>query len=216
MRSCSCGGYLRLGRNPHALATRLTTRSCGVASSRRTSRRRRWLSLAAAVLAAENAFLAAVRDRAPQRHARPRIRAGRGYPARGPARGLFPRLEPHTYTPIPTWPAAARAARAGHSGWACCPTPCGRAGARAGLQAGRCARADRRGPSTAARSRGPSRSGGVPRRDGRGVGVTDPASCVFVGDRPFDDIFGAKSLGMRNVLIPNSLVPAHEGTVPER
>ena len=47
------------------------------------------------------------------------------------------------------------------------------------------------------------------------VGVTDPASCVFVGDRPFDDIFGAKSLGMRTVLIPNSLVPAHEGTVPD-
>jgi putative hydrolase of the HAD superfamily len=29
------------------------------------------------------------------------------------------------------------------------------------------------------------------------VGVTDPATCVFVGDRPYDDIFGAKSLGMR-------------------
>jgi putative hydrolase of the HAD superfamily len=47
------------------------------------------------------------------------------------------------------------------------------------------------------------------------VGVTDPASCVFVGDRPYDDIFGAKSLGMRAVLIPNSTVPAHEGAVPD-
>src|SRR5215469_14848438 len=29
------------------------------------------------------------------------------------------------------------------------------------------------------------------------IGVDDAASCVFVGDRPYDDIFGAKSLGMR-------------------
>jgi putative hydrolase of the HAD superfamily len=47
------------------------------------------------------------------------------------------------------------------------------------------------------------------------VGVTDPASCVFVGDRPYDDIYGAKSLGMRGVLIPNSEVPPHDGVVPD-
>jgi putative hydrolase of the HAD superfamily len=47
------------------------------------------------------------------------------------------------------------------------------------------------------------------------IGVTDPASCVFVGDRPFDDIHGAKSLGMRAVLVPNSTVPAYEGAVPD-
>jgi putative hydrolase of the HAD superfamily len=47
------------------------------------------------------------------------------------------------------------------------------------------------------------------------VGVTDPASCVFVGDRPYDDIFGAKSLGMRTVLIPNSAVPAYDGAIPD-
>lgn len=47
------------------------------------------------------------------------------------------------------------------------------------------------------------------------VGVTDPASCVFVGDRPYDDIFGAQSLGMRTVLIPNSTVPAYAGAVPD-
>ena len=29
------------------------------------------------------------------------------------------------------------------------------------------------------------------------VGVTDPAACVFVGDRPYDDVFGAKRAGMR-------------------
>ncbi len=47
------------------------------------------------------------------------------------------------------------------------------------------------------------------------IGVTDPASCVFVGDRPYDDIYGAKSLGMRAVLIPNSAVPAYDGAVPD-
>jgi putative hydrolase of the HAD superfamily len=47
------------------------------------------------------------------------------------------------------------------------------------------------------------------------IGVTDPASCVFVGDRPFDDIFGAKSLGMRAVLVPNSTVPAYAAAVPD-
>jgi len=47
------------------------------------------------------------------------------------------------------------------------------------------------------------------------VGVTDPASCVFVGDRPFDDVHGAKKAGMRTVLIPNSDVPAYPGSVPD-
>jgi putative hydrolase of the HAD superfamily len=47
------------------------------------------------------------------------------------------------------------------------------------------------------------------------IGVTDPASCVFVGDRPYDDIYGAKSLGMRGVLIPNSTVPGYDGVVPD-
>lgn len=47
------------------------------------------------------------------------------------------------------------------------------------------------------------------------VGVTDPAACVFVGDRPYDDIFGAKRLGMRGVLIPHSEVPPHDAVVPD-
>jgi putative hydrolase of the HAD superfamily len=47
------------------------------------------------------------------------------------------------------------------------------------------------------------------------VGVTDPAACVFVGDRPYDDIYGAKRLGMRGVLIPHSEVPAYDGTEPD-
>jgi putative hydrolase of the HAD superfamily len=36
-----------------------------------------------------------------------------------------------------------------------------------------------------------------------------------VGDRPYDDVFGAKSIGMRAVLIPNSDVPPYEGAVPD-
>ncbi|HXB49093.1 MAG TPA: HAD family hydrolase [Streptosporangiaceae bacterium] len=47
------------------------------------------------------------------------------------------------------------------------------------------------------------------------IGVTNPAHCVFVGDRPYDDVFGAKSIGMRAVLIPNSDVPPYEGAVPD-
>jgi len=39
------------------------------------------------------------------------------------------------------------------------------------------------------------------------VGVEDPASAVFVGDRLFDDIHGAKSIGMRAVLVPHSDIP---------
>jgi putative hydrolase of the HAD superfamily len=47
------------------------------------------------------------------------------------------------------------------------------------------------------------------------VGVDDPTACVFVGDRPYDDVYGAKSAGMRAVLIPNSDVPAFDGVAPD-
>jgi HAD superfamily hydrolase (TIGR01509 family) len=40
------------------------------------------------------------------------------------------------------------------------------------------------------------------------VGATDPARCVYVGDRPYDDISGAKGAGMRAVLVPHSDIPA--------
>ena len=40
------------------------------------------------------------------------------------------------------------------------------------------------------------------------VGVTDPARAVYVGDRPHDDISGAKGAGMRAVLVPHSDIPA--------
>jgi putative hydrolase of the HAD superfamily len=47
------------------------------------------------------------------------------------------------------------------------------------------------------------------------VGVDDPGSCVFVGDRPYDDIHGARSIGMRAVLIPNREVPAYPAAEPD-
>jgi len=40
------------------------------------------------------------------------------------------------------------------------------------------------------------------------VGVSDPSRCVFVGDRPWDDVSGANAVGMRTVLVPHSEVPA--------
>ncbi len=39
------------------------------------------------------------------------------------------------------------------------------------------------------------------------AGVEDPARCVFVGDRLFDDIHGAQSAGMRAVHVPHSRIP---------
>jgi putative hydrolase of the HAD superfamily len=36
-----------------------------------------------------------------------------------------------------------------------------------------------------------------------------PEEAVFVGDRPLDDISGAKGLGMRAVLMPHGSVPSH-------
>ena len=47
------------------------------------------------------------------------------------------------------------------------------------------------------------------------IGVDDPAACVFVGDRPYDDIHGAKSVGMRAVFIPNSDVPGYDPAEPD-
>jgi len=47
------------------------------------------------------------------------------------------------------------------------------------------------------------------------IGETDPTACVFVGDRPYDDIHGAKGAGMRAVLITNSDVPGYEAAEPD-
>ena len=39
------------------------------------------------------------------------------------------------------------------------------------------------------------------------VEATDPAACVFVGDRLFDDIWGAANVGMRTIHVPHSDIP---------
>jgi putative hydrolase of the HAD superfamily len=47
------------------------------------------------------------------------------------------------------------------------------------------------------------------------AGATDPAACVFVGDRPWDDIHGAQQVGMRTILIPHSEVPGFAEVTPD-
>ncbi len=47
------------------------------------------------------------------------------------------------------------------------------------------------------------------------VGVTRPQDCVYVGDRPFDDVHGAHEAGLRTVHIPHSDVPAFADAAPD-
>ena len=47
------------------------------------------------------------------------------------------------------------------------------------------------------------------------IGATEPGECVFVGDRPFDDVYGAQRAGLRTVLVPNSDVPGYPAVVPD-
>ena len=42
------------------------------------------------------------------------------------------------------------------------------------------------------------------------VEVDDPRRCVYVGDRLFDDIWGARHAGLRAVYIPHSTIPPHQ------
>jgi putative hydrolase of the HAD superfamily len=42
------------------------------------------------------------------------------------------------------------------------------------------------------------------------VGVDDPATCVYVGDRLFDDVWGAHNAGLRAIHIPLSRIPAEQ------
>lgn len=42
------------------------------------------------------------------------------------------------------------------------------------------------------------------------VGVDNPGTAAFVGDRLFDDIHGASSVGMRTILVPHSNIPAEQ------
>jgi putative hydrolase of the HAD superfamily len=47
------------------------------------------------------------------------------------------------------------------------------------------------------------------------IGVSDPQRCVFVGDRPYDDVYGAKSAGLRAVLLQGSAVPPYAAANPD-
>jgi putative hydrolase of the HAD superfamily len=40
------------------------------------------------------------------------------------------------------------------------------------------------------------------------VGVADPSRCVYVGDRLFDDVWGAQNAGLRAIHVPHSVIPA--------
>jgi putative hydrolase of the HAD superfamily len=42
------------------------------------------------------------------------------------------------------------------------------------------------------------------------VGMSEPARCVFVGDRLFDDIWGARNAGMRAIHLPHSDIPSEQ------
>jgi putative hydrolase of the HAD superfamily len=42
------------------------------------------------------------------------------------------------------------------------------------------------------------------------VGAEDPGRCVFVGDRLFDDIWGASNVGMRTIHVPHSTIPSNQ------
>ena len=53
-------------------------------------------------------------------------------------------------------------------------------------------------------------AGRVPRRDGRRGGRPTRPRCVYVGDRLFDDIWGAHHAGMRAIHIPHSAIPIEQ------
>ncbi|MGW1954884.1 HAD family hydrolase [Streptomyces sp. NPDC001920] len=52
-----------------------------------------------------------------------------------------------------------------------------------------------------------------------GLGAASADGCVFVGDRAFEDVYGAQRAGMRTILVPHSSIPEEElgayGAVPD-
>jgi len=42
------------------------------------------------------------------------------------------------------------------------------------------------------------------------VGAGDPGRCVYVGDRLYDDVWGAQQAGMRAVHVPHSRIPTEQ------
>jgi putative hydrolase of the HAD superfamily len=42
------------------------------------------------------------------------------------------------------------------------------------------------------------------------VKVSDPSRCVYVGDRLFDDVYGAQEAGLRAIHVPHSNIPSSQ------
>lgn len=42
------------------------------------------------------------------------------------------------------------------------------------------------------------------------VGASDPSRCVYVGDRLYDDIWGAKNAGLKAIHVPHSVIPVEQ------
>ena len=42
------------------------------------------------------------------------------------------------------------------------------------------------------------------------LGLSDPTRCVYVGDRLFDDIWGARNAGLKSIHIPLSNIPRQQ------
>jgi putative hydrolase of the HAD superfamily len=42
------------------------------------------------------------------------------------------------------------------------------------------------------------------------LGAVSARACAFVGDRAFEDVYGAQQAGMRTILVPHSSIPEHE------
>ena len=142
-----------------------------------------------------------------ERHDRRPLLRGRARARPGAADGVPRVLGAAHRAPIP---------RSGRSSSGCGPTGCGSACCR--TRSGRASGTSRSSSATASTTswtatstpaRSPGRS---PRRTPSAaamdaVGVTDPARCVYVGDRLFDDVWGAQQAGMRAVHIPLSAIP---------
>ena len=102
------------------------------------------------------------------------------------------------------------AARRRASRSACSPTRSGRGPSTSGSSSATASSTWSTATSTRARSRGPSRRRTRSRPRSTAVGATDPARCVYVGDRLFDDIWGAHNAGLRAIHVPHSAIPPEQ------
>ena len=119
--------------------------------------------------------------------------------------------EPHTYDRPGGAAAVGGAARAGASRSACSPTRSGRAPGTSGFF-------ERDGvldliDGDVYTERDPvdqAVTGGLRGRRWRRSALSEPARCVYVGDRLFDDVWGARNAGLRAIHIPHSTIPADQ------